>query len=84
MRRMRLGLIAAYLHHDRAVLAGEHLDAFRMAALPWKKPADQQRELARLHRIEAGEAPQTPAELAAERKALFDAEWVRLRGHLGR
>jgi hypothetical protein len=80
---MRLSLIAGYLHHDRAVAAGEHLDAFRMAALPWQKPADQQRELTRLHRIEAGEAPQTAAELAAERKAIFDAEWARLRARLG-
>jgi len=83
MNGMRLSLIMGYLHHDRAVAAGEHLDAFRMAALPWSKPADQERELSRLRRIEVGEAPQTPAELAAERKAMFDREWARLRGRLG-
>jgi hypothetical protein len=83
MRRMRLSLITGYLHHDRAVAAGEMLDAFRMSALPWSKPADQQRELARLHRIEAGEDPQTPAELAAVRKATFDAGWAGLRARLG-
>jgi hypothetical protein len=83
MRRMRLSLIAGYLYHDRAVAAGEQLDAFRIAALPLRTPSDQSRELARLLRIEAGEGPPTQAELAAERKAIFDAGWAGLRGRLG-
>ena len=76
-------LILGYLHHDRAVRAGEQLDAFSIASLPWAKPTDQRRELDRLQRAADGEEPQTSAEAAAQRKALWDAEWARLRGRLG-
>lgn len=82
MRAMRVSLIAGYLHHDRAVLAGEQLDAFRMAALPYAKPADQRRELDRLQRVADGEAPTTAAELAAQQKTFWDANWAGLRARL--
>jgi hypothetical protein len=83
MMGMRVSLIAGYLHHDRSVAAEEQLDAFRMATLPYLKPADQRRELDRLQRVADGEPPPTSAELSAKQKALWDAEWMKMRARLG-
>jgi hypothetical protein len=83
MMGMTPGLILGYLHHDRASQATEQLLALEVVSLPYAKPVDQARELARLRRAADGESRQTPAEAAAQQKALWDGEWARLRGRLG-
>jgi len=83
MMGMTPRLILGYLHHDQSTLAMEQLHALEVASLPYANAPDQRRALSRLQRAADGDVPQTPVEAAAEQKALWDAEWAKLRGRLG-
>lgn len=76
-------LILGYLHHAQAVTAIERLEAIHNISLPYSSKAYQRRELDRLRRLADGEASLTPAEEAAQNRAVWDADWKRLRSRLG-
>jgi hypothetical protein len=83
MMQLTPRLILGYLHHDRATLATEQLQALEVISLPYAKAPEQRRAIARLQRAAAGDIPVTEAEAYADRKAEFDAGWAALRARLG-
>jgi hypothetical protein len=80
---MSLRQIGGYLHHAQAIQALEQLETYQTARLLHLRSGDRMRAIADLQRVADGRPAPSAAQTEAQKRAEWDAEWARLRQHLG-